>query len=749
MDLLLEFVYEVAFLFNETAFFLLIGFALAGVLRFAISGTRAFRYFKGRNLKSVVAASVVGVPLPLCSCSVLPMAAALRKQGASRGATASFLISTPQTGVDSIATSYALLDPILTVVRPVSAFLTAVVTGQFVNWFGEGSKSANGEEAAETPEGDQPVSDEAKASAEAIEHDESCPHHGKDHDHGHGHGHGHGHDHGHDHDHEHAHEFDPAAEPNRIRGMMRYSFVTLLDELAPYLVLGFVLSGIIGVAIPEEWFTNPLMGGVGAMLLMLFIGIPIYVCDMGSTPIAAALLLKGLNPGAVIVFLLAGPATNIGALVALRKYLGPRSLVIYLICIAIMSLAIGFAVDGIYAAQGISPSAIVGQGGSIMPESVKIVSSIILVLLMIPSAARTRFFVAWGKNVRRFMLPLGIDPMSRGVRGAALAIVIALYAATGISSVRPGEVGWVVSFGKVVREVDEPGAVIHLPWPIQSVTTVQRDAVRRVTLGTVEALRLDEREDEDAKPKRFLSSLKTRADDDAEVVAADGNILVVRLAVQYTVADARQFAFRVNESDLLVQRTAEWALRSVAATKTTDEMLVGHQTEIEAETREGLQAELDALDAGLSVLDVHVSFVHPPEAPHVWFRDLASAEEFRLEVQYVAERQRTEAVQSAEIEANEIRLRDQIVANEAIASETGWAEGFTARAQAWREAPETTWMRLWYDALAAVLSSPKLMIHLGEEGTAPSVLFDERGGDDGWIDLEEDRGIFDRRRDGR
>ena len=232
MSWLIDFVLEVATLFNETAFFLLIGFGLAGILRFTISESRAFKYFKGRDLKSVTAASIIGIPLPLCSCSVLPVAASLRKQGASRGATSSFLISTPQSGVDSIATSYALLDPILTVVRPVAAFITALVTGTMVNWFGPA---------------DDPYADDAKKAegedGDAVDDasdEPSC--HGHDHDHGHDHHHHGAHAH-----HDHSHEFDreAAQADGKIRGWWRYSFIVLLDELGPYLILGFLISGLV------------------------------------------------------------------------------------------------------------------------------------------------------------------------------------------------------------------------------------------------------------------------------------------------------------------------------------------------------------------------------------------------------------------------------------------------------------------------------------------------------------------------
>ena len=426
MNWLFEFCGEVAWLFNETAFFLLVGFLLAGLLRFTIRGGKLVKHFRGNNLKSVTVASLIGVPLPLCSCSVLPVAASLRKEGASRGATASFLISTPETGVDSIATSYALLDPFMTVIRPIAAFITAVVTGQMVNWFVAPDR-------------------ESDAAKEEIEMPTAC-HDADSADHSHG-------------------SLGEDEGGFSVGKVSRYSFVTLLDELTPYLLIGFLLSGLISVLIPSTVFQSQAIQGVGGMLLMILIGVPMYVCATGSTPIAAALLMKGLNPGAVIVFLLAGPATNLGALVALRKYLGQKTLAIYLACIVVLSLAIGLLVDAIYLARGAPAMAAVGGVSRGIPAWIKVASSVLLAILMLVSVARIRLDVRWGGAVRGWLRPFGIDPSRRQVGGALAVLLVILYLSTGVSILGPGEVGWVTTFGKATREVRIPGAVLHWPTP--------------------------------------------------------------------------------------------------------------------------------------------------------------------------------------------------------------------------------------------------------------------------------------------
>ncbi len=702
MSWLLEFLSEVVWLFKETAFFLLLGFLLAGVLRTVISGSRAFRYFKGNDLKSVTAASIVGVPLPLCSCSVLPVAASLRREGASRGATASFLISTPETGVDSIATSYALLDPVLTIVRPVAAFLTAIVTGQFVNWF---------------------VHDKDEKSVEEIEAEEAADQ--GCHSHSHDHGDSHDHDHGHDH-HDHDHDLVPQGKAG-VRGTLHYSFVTLLDELGPYLVLGFLLSGLIAVLIPSEWFATPVLGGIGGMLLMLVIGIPMYVCATGSTPVAAALLLKGLNPGAAVVFLLAGPATNLGALVALRRYLGRKALIIYLLSIALMSLAIGFAVDAFYTSQGIVASAIVGTNTQVLPEFVKIACAVALLAMWVPSVGRTRFYLAWADNVRRFFRPLGFDPLSRGMRRLAIVGLLILYFSTGVSVVSPGESGWVLTFGKISREVTEPGAVLHWPYPVESVRTVQLESVRRVVCGSPDEGVGEEAEDEgEQRERRPTRWNPRRTEQDAEVVDADENLLVIRFTLQYSLVDPHAFAFRIADTEDLVRSHGEWAIRRVAASMKTDDLLVGNHAQIETEAARIVQSELDALDAGIRLEHVRVLFIHPPENVHYAFRDLASAEEEWVQRILIAEREALQIEIEAQSEAFRQKQEERMLALEKLAYETGRAEGFTARVEAWRDTKKMTQERLRYEALEALLERVRIVLDLTDDGLDLELLFDDR-----------------------
>ena len=259
---------------------------------------------------------------------MLPAAVSLRKQGASNGATTAFLISTPESGVDSISITYALLDPIMTIARPVVAFVTAATAGITENLFG-----SNNETTRIKPDLTCPVDgccDGQNCSPEV---------------------------------HRHHHTFW-----EKLSAGIRFAIGDLWGDLAGWFILGLVLAGLITVLIPPDLFGKYLGSGLPAMLIMLAVGIPLYICATASTPIAAALILKGVSPGAALVFLLAGPATNMATLTVLTGVLGKRATAIYLASIAVCAVLFGLIVDQVYASLGISAQAVVGQASEIVPE---------------------------------------------------------------------------------------------------------------------------------------------------------------------------------------------------------------------------------------------------------------------------------------------------------------------------------------------------------------------------------------------
>jgi hypothetical protein len=349
MNILLEIFSESWELLRESSLYVLFGIFVAGLMRVFVSPEAVSRHLGRGKIRSVLKAAAIGVPVPLCSCGVLPAAVSLKRQGANNGATTAFLISTPESGVDSIALTYALLDPVMTVARPVAAFTTAAVAGVAENML-----SPEQEEKKVPP-------DLRCAVDNCCDGVDCLPETHKTH-----------------------HTFF-----EKIRAGLTYALFELWGDIAPWYLFGLVLAGVITVLIPTELMTQYLGGGLPAMLIMLAVGIPLYICATASTPIAAALILKGVSPGAALVFLLAGPATNVTSLTVLFGLLGKRATAVYLASIAVVSVACGLALDQVYAYLGISAQAVVGQAAEIIPLWAQVAGALALLAMSAKPLYRT------------------------------------------------------------------------------------------------------------------------------------------------------------------------------------------------------------------------------------------------------------------------------------------------------------------------------------------------------------------------
>jgi uncharacterized membrane protein YraQ (UPF0718 family)/copper chaperone CopZ len=286
MEIVKAYFGELVRLVNEMSPYLLLGFFFAGVLKVIFPRRIITRYMGGRNFRSVLNASLLGVPMPLCSCGVLPTGIGFYKHGASRGSTISFLISTPQTGVDSVLATYSLLGLPLAIIRPV----VALVTGVFGGLLGNAADRNGRGKVIETETEDE----DGKRS---------------------------------------------------FRELFRYGFVELLQEISKWLIIGMLIAALLSVLIPGDFFTRGISNEYLAMLLMLLASVPLYICATGSIPIAAVLLMKGLSPGAALVLLMAGPATNIATMAIVGNTMGRRSLWIYLSSIIGGALLFGILIN--------------------------------------------------------------------------------------------------------------------------------------------------------------------------------------------------------------------------------------------------------------------------------------------------------------------------------------------------------------------------------------------------------------------
>lgn len=280
---------------NEMSAYLLLGFLLAGVLHEFVPSTLYRRYLGKNNFRSVLLSTLFGIPLPLCSCGVIPTAMGLRREGASKGATVSFLISTPQTGVDSIIATYSLMGLPFAIARPLVALVTALFGGMMVA-------------AVEGREDDK---------ASAVETDTKiCT----------------GEKHG-------------IPFRQRVVNVLRYGFVEMVEDIGKWLLVGLLVAGMITALVPDEWFALFKDNSFLSILLVLLITIPMYLCAVGSIPIAVALMLKGLSPGAALVLLMAGPASNAASILVVRKVMGNRTLMLYLLSIVGGAVGFGLAMD--------------------------------------------------------------------------------------------------------------------------------------------------------------------------------------------------------------------------------------------------------------------------------------------------------------------------------------------------------------------------------------------------------------------
>ncbi len=288
---------ELWFLLLEMAPWLLLGLIFAGLLKVYFPQKHIDKYLGKSNFKSSVNASLLGIPMPLCSCGVIPTGISFFKNGASKGATNSFLISTPQTGVDSIFATYSMLGWPFAVLRPIVAFVTGVAGGALTNWLIK-EKSVVKTSPFANFKIDAAVLDKTEKTCD----DDSCGCN------------------------------EPKIEDKR-HSLVRaadYAFVELLQDIAKWLILGFFVAALISVALPDDFFSSFQGLGLLEILVVLAASVPIYVCATGSIPIAAVLLMKGVSPGAALVFLMAGPATNVATITVLGKTMGRKSLAIYL-----------------------------------------------------------------------------------------------------------------------------------------------------------------------------------------------------------------------------------------------------------------------------------------------------------------------------------------------------------------------------------------------------------------------------------
>jgi len=319
---------------NAMSPYILLGFLIAGILHAFCNPSTMSRHLSGRGFGPIVKAALFGIPLPLCSCGVLPTAVSLRRSGASKGATTSFLIATPQTGVDSIAATWSLLGAPFAVIRPVAALVGSVFGGALV---GSGDKGERSEVVM------------AQADTRKPTFGARC--------------------------------FDA----------LRYGMVDMVASVGKWLVIGLLIAACITVFVPDEVFLRLKEYPLLAMLLMVVVAVPMYICATGSIPIALSLMLKGLTPGVGFVLLMAGPAANFASVMVLRKELGNRGTALYVLSVVVTAIAFGLIIDYLLPSAWFVPDAsILVPGGHHGIDIFDTVCSVVLVALLINAYVQHR-----------------------------------------------------------------------------------------------------------------------------------------------------------------------------------------------------------------------------------------------------------------------------------------------------------------------------------------------------------------------
>ncbi|QIA07889.1 SO_0444 family Cu/Zn efflux transporter [Draconibacterium halophilum] len=297
MEYIQQYIGELWYLVMEMAPWLLLGLTFAGIFKVYFPQKHIDRYLGKSNFKSALNASLLGIPMPLCSCGVIPTGISFFKNGASKGASNSFLISTPQTGVDSIFATYSMLGWPFAILRPIVAFVTGIAGGVLTNVFVKDKP----EPKSTFPFANLSI-DVATVKGEETCDDDSCG----------------------------CHDDEKIDNRHALVRVADYAFIEMLQDIAKWLILGFLLAALISVVLPDDFFGRFQGLGMVEILVVLLASVPIYICATGSIPIAAVLLIKGVSPGAALVFLMAGPATNVATITVLGKTMGRKSLIVYL-----------------------------------------------------------------------------------------------------------------------------------------------------------------------------------------------------------------------------------------------------------------------------------------------------------------------------------------------------------------------------------------------------------------------------------
>ncbi len=720
---------------------LILGLLLSGLIHVFISREAILRWLHDDSLRSVTVSSAVGVPVPLCSCSVVPVVAEMRRKGASRSSCMAFLITAPETGVDSILVTNAFFGFIVAVIRPVISFITAVVAGIFCIGL---------------------IRDDSGTARPGDEEDA--------HDHDHDHDHDHGHDHDHDHDHG-AHdtllsdkddcyvsptamkvlmvkwvkgistiastwrfgswikpsfyrELDLVQRPKSdkasredvveeeypgldfkkiVKHIMHYGFVEIADDILFALLVGIALGGVLYLVIPADLMANEYARWI-SYPVMIIVGVPLYICASASTPIAAALVAKGFSPGAALIFLMTGPATNTSTIAIIMSQFGARFAGVYVTSVILVTAALGIGIDIMLIATGLTISVNLLPSESATLQVLQWGGAIALLLLIV-----WRFRAGAMRSGYEDMM-LNIRPLSRrwqrtwkrltrdrSLRGTVSpstpmglmlwGLLVVLFLGSGFTVVHPGHVGYGRLFGEVYWKDLQPGLHYLAPRPFVRV---------------------------DKWPVKEVKAIM--ADTPYEFVSGDLNMLTLNVDVQYRVKDPYTYHYRTSNPEEIIEDTVREHIRTFVNARDLDRLLT--------EYRAGLERELTALfspdvleqdgNSVLSTVDlvkVNLLNISPVAEAIGAFREISSAQEDRERIIVNAQRFMVSLVPRAHGNAEYEKEQADGEAFRRVASAAAEADAISVISTAMQTAPGVLRNMLWREKLETALAgNPKIIV---------------------------------------
>lgn len=682
-DIMVSIFTEIIGIFYQSSIFILFGLLFSGIMHEFIPMRLITKNLGQNGIKGIFWATLLGAPLPLCSCSVLPAAATLRKKGASKPATASFIVSVPETGVDSVIVSYGLLGPVMAIYRPFAAIISAIAAGLACAFLTRDEK----EQVALSKE-------EQKKLDELSEH-----HH---HDHNDGHGHDHGHDH-HHHHHDDLADLKNETLKEKGKGIFKYGFGPMLDDIAFWVVVGLVITGIMLALVPDNFFSfgDSFLAVLLSMLIMVLISVPLYTCASMSTPVAAGLIVSGLSPGAALVYLLTGPATSIATINIVGKMLGYRVMWAYLSSIIIVAIIFGITLD-YFAADIIRSEATIALNSidSTFWFVLKTASTIVFVGLVLVSFWR-KSYRAPLNDLKKQAAIAGrfLKTHQKNLTTALAAIfIIALYPFYTLQ-VPPGSQGMIMRFGEVVDKDLSAGLYFRLPSPITETVVVESSTVRQISI-------------DESLGNFTVSGQRVNSYENSNTyLTADENVLLIKSVITYEIDDIYNYHFYSEKNDNLLMDLARQVLVSESIQLPIDQVFTTERGSLESRFREALKLKVKSLGQGFNVLDARLVYVHAPNRVHDAFRDVASALEDLQRELFLADGDAISMLNEAKGNSETIKANARISAVNNVASAKGEAAGFKPLSDVHQEYPYLTEKRLQLEAQEKSLILPTLYLN--------------------------------------